>query len=84
MGFPKNLAETAIQRFGTVQSALDSLLAGVVAETSSIADEIYISEGDDDNSDNDFRPNLVAQSTDDKMKCGIILFSIHLFHFRLL
>lgn len=44
MGFSKQQAESAIQQHnGSVQQALDSLLAGVVAENS-LAGEVYISD----------------------------------------
>ncbi|XP_064601686.1 uncharacterized protein LOC135467776 isoform X2 [Liolophura sinensis] len=45
MGFSRQQAETAIKQHGTVQTALDSLLA-VVAENS-LATEVYMSDDDD-------------------------------------
>ncbi|KAG1674077.1 Tetratricopeptide repeat protein 31 [Nymphon striatum] len=69
MGFQRHQAESSIRQFGTVQSALDSLLAGVVAE-SSIPDETYLSDGEEYNSDDeDFRLHIPKPqiSADDKM-----------------
>lgn len=46
MGFPQNQSEAAIQAFGTVQAALEALLAGKVS--CPVSTEIYVSDGEDD------------------------------------
>ncbi|CAH1783255.1 unnamed protein product [Owenia fusiformis] len=46
MGFSRQQAESAIRQYNTVQQALDSLLAGVVAE-SNLGGEVYVSDEDD-------------------------------------
>jgi hypothetical protein len=42
MGFTRHQAEAAIKKYGTVQAALDSLLAGVGKFISKVLIEIYI------------------------------------------
>lgn len=46
MGFPQSQSEVAIQAFGTVQAALEALLAGKV--NCPVSTEIYMSDGEDD------------------------------------
>lgn len=46
MGFPQNQSEAAIQAFGTVQAALEALLAGKV--NFPVSAEIYVSDGEDE------------------------------------
>ncbi|KAJ7390396.1 hypothetical protein OS493_025650 [Desmophyllum pertusum] len=46
MGFPQSQSEVAIQAFGTVQAALEALLAGKVS--CPVSTEIYVSDGEDD------------------------------------
>lgn len=46
MGFPQSQSEAAIQAFGTVQAALEALLAGKV--NSPATAEIYVSDGEDE------------------------------------
>ncbi|RMX49338.1 hypothetical protein pdam_00014436 [Pocillopora damicornis] len=46
MGFPQSQSEAAIQAYGTVQAALEALLAGKVS--SPVSTEIYVSDGEDD------------------------------------
>ncbi|KAK2154104.1 hypothetical protein LSH36_276g01030 [Paralvinella palmiformis] len=46
MGFSQQQAQNAIRQYNSVQQALDSLLAGVVAETS-LGSEVYMSDDDD-------------------------------------
>ncbi|XP_052771808.1 stress-induced-phosphoprotein 1-like isoform X2 [Mya arenaria] len=47
MGFTRPQAEAAIKRYGTVQAALDSLLAGVAENSLSVDREVYVSDDDD-------------------------------------
>ncbi|CAH3139968.1 unnamed protein product [Pocillopora meandrina] len=46
MGFPQSQSEAAIQAYGTVQAALEALLAGKVSFP--VSTEIYVSDGEDD------------------------------------
>ncbi|XP_074613520.1 uncharacterized protein LOC141873405 [Acropora palmata] len=46
MGFAQNQSEAAIQAYGTVQAALEALLAGKVKMP--VSSEIYVSDGEDD------------------------------------
>lgn len=46
MGFTRQQAEAAIKIYGTVSAALDSLLAGVVAENA-LSTEVYVSDDDE-------------------------------------
>ncbi|XP_041369881.1 uncharacterized protein LOC121383849 [Gigantopelta aegis] len=46
MGFSRHQAESAIKKYGSVQAALDSLLAGVVADNS-LSSEVYMSDEDE-------------------------------------
>ncbi|XP_068709017.1 uncharacterized protein [Montipora foliosa] len=46
MGFPQNQSKAAIQAFGTVQAALEALLAGKVKVP--VSEEIYVSDGEDE------------------------------------
>lgn len=67
MGFTRQQAEAAIKIYGTVSAALDSLLAGVVAENS-LSTEVYVS--DDDEGFTPTPPNVYThqtQASDTKM-----------------
>ncbi|XP_052250044.1 uncharacterized protein LOC127857608 isoform X2 [Dreissena polymorpha] len=47
MGFTRPQAEAAIKRYGTVQQALDSLLAGVAENALALDREVYVSDDDE-------------------------------------
>ncbi|KAL4231630.1 hypothetical protein ACF0H5_009210 [Mactra antiquata] len=47
MGFTRPQSEAAIKKYGTVQAALDSLLAGVAENSLSTGQEVYVSDDDE-------------------------------------
>lgn len=47
MGFTRIQAEAGLRQYGSVQQALDSLLSGLVADTS-VGNEVYISDDEDE------------------------------------
>lgn len=61
MGFPQSQSEAAIQAFGTVQAALEALLAGKVSSPATA--EIYVSDGEDEHQKQ--HPRLSESSSSD-------------------
>ncbi|XP_060563592.1 uncharacterized protein LOC132722978 isoform X2 [Ruditapes philippinarum] len=47
MGFTRHQAEAAIKKYGTVQAALDSLLAGVAENSLTSSQEVYVSDDEE-------------------------------------
>ncbi|KAK3599443.1 hypothetical protein CHS0354_036459 [Potamilus streckersoni] len=70
MGFTKQQAEAAIKQYGSVQQALDSLLAGVVAENT-LAGEVYVSDDEDG-----FTPASPAHVNNTSQKVGDVKMEI--------
>lgn len=66
MGFTRQQAEAAIKIYGTVSAALDSLLAGVVAENS-LSTEVYVSDDDESFTSPSQQPVYTHQPGDTKM-----------------
>ncbi|KAL9982579.1 hypothetical protein ACROYT_G004641 [Oculina patagonica] len=67
MGFPQSQSEVAIQAFGTVQAALEALLAGKVS--CPVSTEIYVSDGEDDPQKQHIRINENGNNSNEDGPC---------------